>query len=186
MGMLEGITAELPSKKFGNMTIYFDKHSNDVRLIEHCGRYTYVIVRMVNDEAKHYLKTELSPGTCVDCPITLHDTWVIPDPLALERAEEVEGAKTKDDVAQLLSDKVFQIVSYTIVDSPTFKGSNFSNSVIMVIVENAMGKRYAVPYLLDDDVHGGDEKPAGSIMGEAYKFTPLGTLSENGTFFVQL
>ena len=180
MGILEEIITRLPSKKFGKMTLYFDKDSKYVRLIECEGKYTYVLTATENDKAVHYIKTEIHPGTCVDCKVDLSRAWIIPEVLNIDRAQEVNGRSDVDDVAKLLQNEVYQIVSYTILEDPKFRGSNFSGSLIMVIVENSVGKRYAVPYLLDDDVHGCDENPKGAILGEAYQFMPLGKLSKDG------
>lgn len=180
MGILEEIITRLPSKKFGKMTLYFDRDSKYVKMIECGGKYTYVLTATEGDKAVHYIKTEINPGTCVDYKVDLSRAWIIPEILNIDRAQEVDGRSDVDDVAKMLQNEVFQIVHYTILEDPKFRGSNFSGSIIMVIVENAIGKRYAVPYLVGDDIHGCDENPEGLILGEAYQFTPLGKLSKDG------
>ena len=182
MGMLEKLIAKLPSKKFGDMTLYFDENSNYVKLIEHNGEYTYVFTKMENGDVVSYVKTEVLQGLSIDYKVDTQKTWIIPDALGLERAQEVEGSDVADDMAKVLLDKVYQIVNYTILEDPKFKGSNFSGSLIMVVVQNSAGRRYAVPYLIGKDVHGCDKEIKGSIMGEAYRFTPLGSISTDGKF----
>ena len=180
MGIMEELIAKLPSKKFGGMTLYFDKDSKYVRVIECEGKYTYVLTATKNGKATHYIKTEINPGMSIDYKINIKSTWIIPEILNMDRMKEVEGRRAVDDIAKLLLDKVFQIVHYTILQDPKFKGSNFSESIVMVIVENPMGKRYAVPFLVGEGVHGCDEELNGSIMGEAYQFAPIGALSPDG------
>ena len=186
MGVPEELIAKLKSKKFGKVTLYFDKDSNDVKVVEQEERYLYVVIRPGNKEVKYFLKTNLIHGWSIDYPIDLHNTWVIRDPMAIDQAEEVESVDAKEDFASMLSDMVYHIVSYDILGESYYKGSDFSNQIIMVLIENVKGKRYRVPYLLDDGVRGGDVKPAGRIMGDAYRFSAHRRLSKNGKFVVSL
>lgn len=185
MGMLEEVIKQLPSKRFGdNITLYFDKNKEHVVLIEVDDTYTYLLE---NEEDKSFtLKHELDPGVCVDCAVNPERVWVIPELMLIQGAEEIDHRPMKNQATELIPSIVYELCSYTILEQPQFKGSLFSNSLIKVIMTNGEGKVFAVPFIVGEGVRGCDLNPEGRIMGEAYTFSTLGSVSRRGTLVVQL
>lgn len=182
MGMLEDIITKLPSKKFGNMEVFFDIDGK-VKLIKEGPKYTYMLRK---HDGGQILKTELEYGKCVDIKVEREHLWIIPNIDELDNTKTLVINKSSNNVARLLSEHVYKIVSYTILEDKSYKGCLFSNSVIYVVVENSRGSKYAVQFLVDEGVHGCDGNPSGHILGTSFQFTYLGNLAENGTLSIKL
>ncbi|MBQ3407592.1 MAG: hypothetical protein IJH12_00105 [Clostridia bacterium] len=180
MELLENIFAQLPSKKFGDdTTIYFDKTGKNVLFIVQNGTYTYLVETGEGEDKKYIMKTELVPGLCAECVVDPKRFWVIPNIDEMDMCESMGFFDIKSEVACVMCDKVFEVVSYTILETPAFRGSLFSNSTISVLATNPQGKAYAIPFLVDEGVRGCDGNPCGSVIGEAYRFNTLGRVVDD-------
>ena len=182
MEIIYGIIADLPSKQFGNTTLYFDKDGQEVVAIDQSEKITYAVIDKNN---KVNIITAMIDGVRLSCAVDSKDIFVIPQIQDRLDITFLTEETDMDEYANQQCDLLYEVVNYGMLDWPNFRGALFSRAKINVAVMNPQGEVYQICMTVGEGVRGCDGNPHGDI-DEAYKIRAIGRFLEDGIFIATI
>lgn len=169
MSAYKSVVAGLKWMRYGTDVLYFDDSGKAVVAIEHEEKFTYVERKNSNGEA--LIRTILPDESSVLCNVNLNDVFIVPLMDMWKEAHIVRIDRTTWPEIELPR-TLFKVVDYGIAKSPNFKGCDFSNSVIRVLVTNSLSEYFTVPFIVENGVVGCSDRVMG-LLYKAYRFEPI-------------
>ena len=152
---------------------YFDRNFPDC-IIAIEGKEQHTITYILEDKKanKMILSTQLGNSKTITTNVDLNQIFIVPE---IYKREDTVLVKQKKQYypGNLNPPCIFQVTNFGVLTDPKMKGCDYSESRVIVFVENSQAQVYQIGFVVAKGVICGDGKPRGKIDG-AYQFkTPL-------------